>query len=301
MKDWWKWMEGRQGSGYWKFKIFESKLLKCDFYLLKYPTGSYIDWHVDPSVYGYRHWRMNIIIWESQGGRFETMKGGLHPHLDGINLIQTRFVNIFNPDIVEHRVTEVIKGTRYALSFGWLTKLKTEVTPVLQTTTIESQKTKGKTMNNATSQVGKAGTILPEEFTQLSEATAQYTKGGVNGALLLASKVAKICAKKSAALKHEFPGSTVAAAYDGIVNKINGVTGNLQGTITTDLFGDLTGMVAKYGPEVVIWKLAKIAKKNNYGTISTSLSGLFPSGVKAKAATVAAPAARRTGRTYPRF
>lgn len=120
-----KWEEGRQGSGYLKFRLFESKLFKFDLYLLKYPTGSYIHWHTDPSVEGYNHWRCNLVIKEAVGGEFITENYGAYGSydIDRMIHIQTRFLNIFRPDITNHMVTKVESGTRYVLSLGWLTKV----------------------------------------------------------------------------------------------------------------------------------------------------------------------------------
>jgi hypothetical protein len=146
-------------------------------------------------------------------------------------------------------------------------------------------------MNQQTSSdLGKPGTISKEEFTALNSAAQKFS------VRLLASKVAKICGRKSASLKHEYPASTVAAAYDGIVNKIVTAVGKQDTAIPTPLFDQLTGMVAQYGPEVVIWKLAKIAKSSNNASDSALLSGLFPNGVKA-----AAKAATSTARSSRRF
>lgn len=143
-------------------------------------------------------------------------------------------------------------------------------------------------MNNATSQLGKPGTITKEEFTVLNNAVTSL-KGG---ARILAAKVAKICSSKASALKHEYPASTVAAAYDGIVSKILNSVGKSEAKVPGELFSQLTAMVAQYGPEVVIWKLAKIAKTTGNASDSALLSGIFPNGSKT---TAAKPAARSSG------
>lgn len=108
------WQEGRQGSGYFKLKLLESKLFKFDIYLLKFPVYSYIDWHVDPSVEGYEHHRLNLVLKKAEGGVF--LKFG-YPETNSR-------INKFRPDLVRHSVTEVTKGTRWVLSFGWLRKNK---------------------------------------------------------------------------------------------------------------------------------------------------------------------------------
>jgi hypothetical protein len=109
-----KWQEGRQGSGYQKLKLFESKWLKCDVYLLKFPTGSAIDYHYD-QVKGYQHSRINVILKKAKkGGKF---------YIEGLagypRFIKSRVV-WFRPDIDYHGVTPIEEGTRYVLSIGWL-------------------------------------------------------------------------------------------------------------------------------------------------------------------------------------
>ena len=104
------WIEGRQGSGYYKLKIFESKLLKMDCYILKYPEGSYIDVHKDPVPEPYEHHRLNVILKKAE-------KGGTFL-LDYVE--QTGRIHKFRPDIQEHNLHRIEKGIRYVLSIGWL-------------------------------------------------------------------------------------------------------------------------------------------------------------------------------------
>lgn len=109
-----KWLEGRQNTGYEKLKIFESKLLKMDCYLLRMREGSYIDFHLD-EVEGYEHYRLNVILKKAEyGGEFFVRGPSGYPRL-----IRNR-VNYFFPDTMEHGVTKVKRGTRYVLSIGWL-------------------------------------------------------------------------------------------------------------------------------------------------------------------------------------
>jgi hypothetical protein len=111
------WKEGRQGSGYWKLKLLESKLLKFDLYILKFPTGSYIDWHRDPAVEGHKHWRLNWIFWKGKGGQFEA-----EPCDPKDYPISKPRLNMFRPDKVLHCVSKIESSTRYVFSLGWLTK-----------------------------------------------------------------------------------------------------------------------------------------------------------------------------------
>jgi len=115
-----KWTVGRQhsiGTPYYKHLVFVSRRLRLDTYILKYPTGSKIDWHVDPSEPGYAHHRLNIILNRANGGAFQTIeykKTITH---------KSRIIK-FRPDVTTHRVLEVTSGTRYVLSIGWLRKIK---------------------------------------------------------------------------------------------------------------------------------------------------------------------------------
>lgn len=103
------WIDGRQKSGYLKRKIFESKLLKTDCYLLKYPEGSEIKLHTDPVTTG-KHYRLNIILKRARGGAFKC------------NGKYFKFgpIIFFRPDLYEHSVTRITSGTRYVLSIGFI-------------------------------------------------------------------------------------------------------------------------------------------------------------------------------------
>lgn len=113
-----KWEAGRQNSGYDKILLLSTwKPFKFQFdvYLLRFPKGSKIDWHTDPVGSHLKHYRLNVFIKHARvGGHFELSKG-IKP-LFGASRIQ-----LFRPDIHPHRVTEVLEGTRYVLSIGWVT------------------------------------------------------------------------------------------------------------------------------------------------------------------------------------
>ncbi len=106
-----KWEKGRQGSGYDKLLLLTGKWpIPFDFYLLRFPEGSSIAPHKDPTTTG-KHFRLNIIVKEcGYGGKF----------LCDNPIFQSRRMNLFRPDISEHSVTKVCFGTRYVLSIGWL-------------------------------------------------------------------------------------------------------------------------------------------------------------------------------------
>lgn len=103
------WIFGRQKSGYLKKCIFQSETLRADCYILKYPTGSEIKPHTDPVQRG-RHYRLNIILKNGQGGKFIC---------DG-KFFKFGPIIFFRPDLYEHSVTPITAGTRYVLSIGFV-------------------------------------------------------------------------------------------------------------------------------------------------------------------------------------
>jgi hypothetical protein len=120
--------------------------------------------------------------------------------------------------------------------------------------------------------MGKPGTLSVEDFESLKALVAQY------GAGTLAKKVAKTCGKKAATLGHEYGASLVAKAYKDTSSKIlsafggNGTATAISGTA----FTTISNLVGKYGAELVIIKLAKLAKKGNDTATAGSLGKLFP-------------------------
>ncbi|NRA76798.1 MAG: 2OG-Fe(II) oxygenase [Pseudoalteromonas sp.] len=115
------WISGRQGTGYYKLKIFESKLLKMDCYILKYPYDSKIKKHNDPAPEGYKHHRINITLNSNyRGGHFVLYNGNNR-------LIEGKRIKYFRPDIQFHSVDRITSGRRYVLSIGWLSKTKQKI------------------------------------------------------------------------------------------------------------------------------------------------------------------------------
>jgi len=117
---------------------------------------------------------------------------------------------------------------------------------------------------------GKPGTVTEAEFTALSDAVGTW------GALLIALKIAKFCSNRAATLSHEYASSALATAYTGYASKITSVVRVPNGKISSEFFTTLGNMVSTYGPEVVVWKLAKIAGRNGASADKTLLAGLFP-------------------------
>lgn len=117
---------------------------------------------------------------------------------------------------------------------------------------------------------GKSGTLTPEDFKKLEGFSTTY------GEKTLALKVAKFCTKVSGDLTHEYPKTVIGKAYADTAKKITAVLGSSSTAIPGSVFMDLSSMVRKYGPELVVTKLAKIAKKGNKASVATSLKGIFP-------------------------
>ena len=108
------WQQGRQMTHYYKMVMVKSEKFKFAMYLLKFPTGSYINDHKDPAPEGYEHHRINFILNKDfKGGKF-VIKGKS----------QEGRVHRFRPDKYKHRVTKIKEGTRYVLSIGWLRRVK---------------------------------------------------------------------------------------------------------------------------------------------------------------------------------
>ncbi len=106
-----RWIDGRQGSGYKKFCILS--LVNFDIYLLKFPTGCSVPAHKDV-VLGKTHHRFNAWLIRPVGGAFwtSTTMYGIRRYYGW-----KRF-NKFRPDIQWHGIHECFT-TGYMLSIGW--------------------------------------------------------------------------------------------------------------------------------------------------------------------------------------
>lgn len=110
-----KWKKGRQEQGnYWKFLICQSKILKFDFYLLKF-ENTIVPWHNDPVPEGYKHHRFNFIIKRPISG------GDTICLVDNKEIILNKRFYKFRPDVIKHSVN-YINGKMYMITFGWLSK-----------------------------------------------------------------------------------------------------------------------------------------------------------------------------------
>ena len=108
-----RWQQGRQGTGYFKMLLLQSKkFFLFDVWLLKYPVGSSIPTHTDP-VSNKRHFRFNMVV--SKLPHSTNPKGFEAAHV----LFETKRMVLFRPDLVPHSVLEVVERPRYVLSIGW--------------------------------------------------------------------------------------------------------------------------------------------------------------------------------------
>ena len=106
-----RWQRGRQGTGYDKMLLATAKWpLPFDSYLIRYPEGSAIPPHTDPVQSG-RHYRLNVVLKSPKsGGEF----------ICATPIFATKRVKLFRPDACEHSVTQVVGGSRYVFSLGWV-------------------------------------------------------------------------------------------------------------------------------------------------------------------------------------
>jgi hypothetical protein len=107
-----RWEKGRQEGSYSKLALIPqwlSKFLKADAYLLSLEDGSTIPKHKDPTLSGYKHYRMNI-----------TLTGKSRMYCLG-RVKRFGPIDIFRPDLYEHGIV-LVHGKMFILSIGWLTK-----------------------------------------------------------------------------------------------------------------------------------------------------------------------------------
>lgn len=100
------WTLGRQKTGYWKLKLAEWVFF--DMYLLKYPVGAFIEYHID-EVIGKKHFRLNIeLIRAKEGGELHIVDPIFHFWR----------IAFFRSDTSYHAVSEIKKGQRLVFSLG---------------------------------------------------------------------------------------------------------------------------------------------------------------------------------------
>ena len=116
------WKPGRLGTGYQRFTLFVSKLLKFDILLIRMSEGIEVPAHYDSvpeelqAVGFWVHRRFNIILKQpKKGGKF-------YVEFDGEQKPTNKRINYFSPSHAKHGVTKIEDGERLVLSFGWLNR-----------------------------------------------------------------------------------------------------------------------------------------------------------------------------------
>lgn len=119
---------------------------------------------------------------------------------------------------------------------------------------------------------GKAGTLAVDDFETLAEMVGAYSPK------LVAQKVAKILTKKASGYLHEYPSSLLGGAYTATAAKLTTAIGaEPRGSIITrDFYGQLSSMVDRYGAEIVVQKVAKLAQRAGNTADATALKNIFP-------------------------
>lgn len=108
-----KWVKGRQNTGYEKMLIFQFRLYGKGFdcYLLRYKVDDEIPAHVDP-VPGKKHYRLNVTLVPAKVG------GELFFYRKRKWVKQTGKWVFFRSDLQPHKVSKLEKGERIVLTFG---------------------------------------------------------------------------------------------------------------------------------------------------------------------------------------
>ena len=130
------WKDGRQGTGYQRFALLPigiRKLFKFDIILLRMRPGIEVPLHFDKVPVQHQafglviHKRLNILLRKPKiGGEF-FVRLNVNANIDGAEpeweiYYPKKRVVLFTPSRTEHGVTMVEEGTRYVLSFGWLSR-----------------------------------------------------------------------------------------------------------------------------------------------------------------------------------
>lgn len=126
-----------------------------------------------------------------------------------------------------------------------------------------------------TETTGKPGTMTEEHFENLVGICEDYAVKTV------AQKVSKICLKSAAPFTHEYGNSLVGNAWTNTANKISAVVGTDTSKIDRDSFGEIESLVYRYGPEVVIQKLSKVANRQSKAVRESGGSATVADALKA--------------------
>lgn len=103
-----KWESGRQSDSYFKMKIFSFWRIDC--YILKFPPLSRVPTHTDRIGADKKHFRFNFVFWRAKDGGQIYVKNGKWQRMPR--------AFIFRPDILPHKMSQVIEGTQYIFTIG---------------------------------------------------------------------------------------------------------------------------------------------------------------------------------------
>ena len=121
---WLRWCAGRTSPfNYQKMLLIQT--MWFDLYILRFRTGSSIDWHRDPlSSSALEHHRINFFLQKAKkGGRIMSKRLVLDGEKRGavkLTLKHKSRIDYMRPDVTEHAVEKVEEGTAYVLSLGWV-------------------------------------------------------------------------------------------------------------------------------------------------------------------------------------
>lgn len=116
----WKWVRGRQQGSYNLLTLVYFKWFDC--HIIHYPNGGFLPPHKDPFLHNkqeIQHFRINFLLKKpKEGGEFKCRKA----------LFNKWRVMIFNSARWSHSVTEITKGSRWILTFGfgWPSPMKVD-------------------------------------------------------------------------------------------------------------------------------------------------------------------------------
>lgn len=93
--------------------------LGLDCYFFKFPPGSYVPKHKDPSKFG-KQYRLNFVFWDTDFSDYCHIGGRFHCKKFVFNLFDR--IYMFRADSEYHKLSMVAQGTQYILSFGFFIK-----------------------------------------------------------------------------------------------------------------------------------------------------------------------------------
>lgn len=125
---WLRWRQGRTSPNNYQKMLLLALPGVFDLYVLRFKTGSSIDWHRDPVTRGLAHHRINWTLRKaSKGGQVMTKMLVFDGERRGavkLTLKHKKRLTYMRPDLTEHSLSKVEDGCCLVLSFGWVSKEK---------------------------------------------------------------------------------------------------------------------------------------------------------------------------------